>query len=353
MSSLVAALEIISEALASTMAVASHAVAQLPVGRNFLRPAPLGVRMVTAPTPTTSGNFTGSGNYAGSGNYTGSGNFSSLSPMTSFGCKTSKTAPGGMSCSFRMASPNDEASRSRRWSDSTPIGQPTMLWPPTPSPMATPLGFYSATGFGMPFTTLQPMKEENSPVEQQLPPQQFQQFAQQPLQQQFVQQPQQYAQQLPAGAQVVMMQVMQPMRPTVIMMAAPNVMGGSVQMMPPYGRMSDTSNAGRQIFNEALDHHSLDQTITVDGVTMPLPCVGSSLHGTGRCSPCAWYWKDRGCQNDFGCTYCHICPDGELKNRKKAKVHAIRMGALEPARVRVTTNIGVQARGSLKLNSLV
>lgn len=29
-----------------------------------------------------------------------------------------------------------------------------------------------------------------------------------------------------------------------------------------------------------------------------------------RCSPCAWFWKARGCNSGFDCTYCHMCPEG-------------------------------------------
>lgn len=50
------------------------------------------------------------------------------------------------------------------------------------------------------------------------------------------------------------------------------------------------------------------------------PSSGSALHAAGKCSPCAWYWKPRGCQNAYQCQFCHLCPAGELKNRKKAKV---------------------------------
>jgi len=56
------------------------------------------------------------------------------------------------------------------------------------------------------------------------------------------------------------------------------------------------------------------------------------LHTTGRCRPCAWYWKPKGCLNAQDCDYCHWCPDGELKKRKKMKVTAMRMGALTPVR---------------------
>ena len=57
---------------------------------------------------------------------------------------------------------------------------------------------------------------------------------------------------------------------------------------------------------------------------------GSALHGTGQCKPCAWFWKPRGCSNAVDCSYCHACPAGALKERKKAKVAAIRAGIIEP-----------------------
>mmetsp|Transcript_48753 Transcript_48753/g.136399 ORF Transcript_48753/g.136399 Transcript_48753/m.136399 type:complete len:322 (-) Transcript_48753:258-1223(-) len=55
---------------------------------------------------------------------------------------------------------------------------------------------------------------------------------------------------------------------------------------------------------------------------------GSALHGTGKCQPCAWFWKaGRGCQIGAACGYCHLCPEGEIKARKKAKLAAIRRTA--------------------------
>lgn len=55
------------------------------------------------------------------------------------------------------------------------------------------------------------------------------------------------------------------------------------------------------------------------------PSEGSKLHGSGACSPCAWYWKPSSCQNGQMCTFCHLCPHGELKARKKAKLAARRL----------------------------
>uniref|UniRef100_A0A7S0ZNS3 C3H1-type domain-containing protein n=1 Tax=Noctiluca scintillans TaxID=2966 RepID=A0A7S0ZNS3_NOCSC len=62
-----------------------------------------------------------------------------------------------------------------------------------------------------------------------------------------------------------------------------------------------------------------------------VPSRGSTWHGSGKCRPCAWFWKSKGCTGDQDCQYCHLCPEGELKARKKAKVAAMRMGALAPA----------------------
>mmetsp|Transcript_89041 Transcript_89041/g.171335 ORF Transcript_89041/g.171335 Transcript_89041/m.171335 type:complete len:363 (+) Transcript_89041:96-1184(+) len=60
------------------------------------------------------------------------------------------------------------------------------------------------------------------------------------------------------------------------------------------------------------------------------PSHGSMLHGTGICRPCAWFWKARGCQNGPECGHCHLCPEGELKARKKAKQTILRLGLATP-----------------------
>lgn len=53
--------------------------------------------------------------------------------------------------------------------------------------------------------------------------------------------------------------------------------------------------------------------------TQVMPSAGSAVHGTGACKPCAWVWKPTGCEKGMGCEYCHSCPPGEAKLRKKAK----------------------------------
>eukprot|EP00435_Cladocopium_sp_Y103_P027312 s2093_g6.t1 len=51
----------------------------------------------------------------------------------------------------------------------------------------------------------------------------------------------------------------------------------------------------------------------------PLPSVGSAAHSTGECRPCAWFWKEGGCKNGKDCRHCHLCPEGEIRHRKKLK----------------------------------
>lgn len=87
---------------------------------------------------------------------------------------------------------------------------------------------------------------------------------------------------------------------------------------------------------------------------MVAPSRGSQFHGTGKCRPCAWFYKPQGCQSAQSCSYCHLCEEGELKARKKLKVAAMRMGALTPAKPNNKTGRepGVAPR-TLKLNPLL
>jgi len=73
--------------------------------------------------------------------------------------------------------------------------------------------------------------------------------------------------------------------------------------------------------------------VSLDLLTsLSLPSTGSALHNFGKCRPCAWFWKSQGCLNGQACGHCHLCPEGELKVRKRVKETAMRIGALLPAR---------------------
>ena len=104
-------------------------------------------------------------------------------------------------------------------------------------------------------------------------------------------------------------------------------------------------NANAQAFIPLLAREvSEAETVDVDTKTfqgtVEVPNIGSVMHAAGECKPCAWFWKSRGCTNGVDCDYCHLCPSGALKERKKAKVAAIRSGAIAPkpsARSRMNT----------------
>ena len=55
-----------------------------------------------------------------------------------------------------------------------------------------------------------------------------------------------------------------------------------------------------------------------------LPSRGSEGHGTGACSPCVWHWKSQGCLRGGECGHCHLCPQSELKTRRKGRVATLR-----------------------------
>lgn len=48
-----------------------------------------------------------------------------------------------------------------------------------------------------------------------------------------------------------------------------------------------------------------------------MPSVGSMLHESQQCRPCAWFWKPMGCANGSACRHCHLCPAGELTRQRK------------------------------------
>eukprot|EP00928_Gymnodinium_smaydae_P098853 TRINITY_DN9290_c0_g1_i1.p1 TRINITY_DN9290_c0_g1~~TRINITY_DN9290_c0_g1_i1.p1 ORF type:complete len:544 (-),score=96.33 TRINITY_DN9290_c0_g1_i1:107-1624(-) len=81
------------------------------------------------------------------------------------------------------------------------------------------------------------------------------------------------------------------------------------------------------------------------GSRAPAYSQGSALHGSGECRPCAWFWKAKGCLNAERCLHCHLCPDGEIKSRRKNKLTMMRLGLAtpkaEPLPVRPEDELGV------------
>lgn len=67
--------------------------------------------------------------------------------------------------------------------------------------------------------------------------------------------------------------------------------------------------------------------VTLELSTALLPSAGAALHGDQQCTACAWFWKPQGCANGLDCQYCHLCPQGEIRRRRKIKNAALRAKA--------------------------
>jgi len=50
-----------------------------------------------------------------------------------------------------------------------------------------------------------------------------------------------------------------------------------------------------------------------------VPSHGSVFHATSSCRPCAWFWKNGGCQNGQDCLHCHLCQPGAVRESKREK----------------------------------
>jgi len=62
-------------------------------------------------------------------------------------------------------------------------------------------------------------------------------------------------------------------------------------------------------------------------------------HFAGECQPCAYYFKPDSCKWGSSCNFCHLCPDGEVKLRKKEKIRALREQALREKNERQASEV--------------
>jgi len=61
----------------------------------------------------------------------------------------------------------------------------------------------------------------------------------------------------------------------------------------------------------------------LEPVSAGFPTIGSQGHYDGTCKPCAFNWRQEGCQNGFQCNFCHLCAPGEKKRRKNERRHLL------------------------------
>lgn len=55
-----------------------------------------------------------------------------------------------------------------------------------------------------------------------------------------------------------------------------------------------------------------------------MPSIGSAGHANGECRPCTHSWRPQGCSKGWSCTYCHLCGEDELKQKKREKIVRLR-----------------------------
>eukprot|EP00927_Polykrikos_kofoidii_P064076 TRINITY_DN59101_c0_g1_i1.p1 TRINITY_DN59101_c0_g1~~TRINITY_DN59101_c0_g1_i1.p1 ORF type:complete len:195 (+),score=23.09 TRINITY_DN59101_c0_g1_i1:53-637(+) len=81
------------------------------------------------------------------------------------------------------------------------------------------------------------------------------------------------------------------------------------KVVPARSRSMDTSSMKKQ----------------VGANTKEMSSIGALEHGGGACRPCAWVWKQNGCKNGSDCTFCHSCPPGALKARRRQKTMTLKI----------------------------
>merc|ERR1711939_35752 len=87
---------------------------------------------------------------------------------------------------------------------------------------------------------------------------------------------------------------------------------------PPSGLSDDEDEAPKDQVGDTSATLKISLTDTLG-----LWSIGSAAHEAGTCKPCAFLWKDPkqpSCQNGRECVFCHLCPPGEVKRRKKEKM---------------------------------
>lgn len=79
-----------------------------------------------------------------------------------------------------------------------------------------------------------------------------------------------------------------------------------------------------------------------------MPSHGSALHNVGGCRPCAWFWKDGGCQNGLDCRHCHLCLPGAVRESKRTK-RSLKARAAAELRQMQQAKVGTQTITPLQL----
>jgi len=95
-------------------------------------------------------------------------------------------------------------------------------------------------------------------------------------------------------------------------------------------RIVFSSSQGTSQSQDSISHSSdsvaARQHKPIASAQDPSASLGSELHHLGKCRPCAWQWRlAAGCSNGSSCSFCHLCPEGAAKARKKEKMSQVKL----------------------------
>jgi len=95
---------------------------------------------------------------------------------------------------------------------------------------------------------------------------------------------------------------------------------------PPSFRAKDSESTSCSDAEDVQGSPAASPTNKAEGdASLRIQSVGSARHGEGRCKPCAFLYREgEGCANGAACLYCHLCPKGEIRRRKKEKLRTWR-----------------------------
>lgn len=100
--------------------------------------------------------------------------------------------------------------------------------------------------------------------------------------------------------------------------------GTSTPMRPP-GVLLDTGGNAEPVAGEGLVKPDAPEA-ELQGEGHPM----YKLHLTKECTPCNYfYYKADGCRQGVECQFCHLCPKGEIKKRKKERVKMLKAQSAE------------------------
>lgn len=89
----------------------------------------------------------------------------------------------------------------------------------------------------------------------------------------------------------------------------------SFQLQPGNVAAPDSENTQEEVVREEVTSLNSGETLWPQH---------EAKHNAGKCQPCAYYFKPDSCKWGANCDFCHLCPNGEIKARKKEKIRVLR-----------------------------